>query len=321
MRDVGFSHLDWNLLRTFVTIAQSNSITDAAQRLHLTQPAVSVSLKRLEEQVGHRLIERSSTMFELTSAGRSLLAEALEITAAVSRLPASLGAAEKVLTGEATIVMASHITCDEFDAGLEAFHRRHPQVRLTLQVEASREALAMVAARKAEMAICLIGERNPQLEYNFLFQEHFGLYCGPTHPFYGRSDLTMADLAGQDSVGYLTERSDQAMRELAALRLRTGLNPVVVGTSHNLEEVKRMVIAGFGIGPLPVHCVEADVLAGRLWRLPPFESTPRAEIYFVTHPPSLRSRIENELHRAFAEQADKRPPEARVYGQHSPLQR
>ena len=82
-----------------------------------------------------------------------------------------------------------------------------------------------------------------------------------------------------------------------------------------------MVIAGFGIGPLPVHCVEADVLAGRLWRLPPFESTPRAEIYFVTHPPSLRSRIENELHRAFAEQADKRPPEARVYGQHSPLQR
>lgn len=314
MKDIGFAHLDWNLLRSFVTIAQSQSITDAAQRLCLTQPAVSGSLKRLEEQVGHRLIERTSTMFELTEAGRTLFLQAVEITAAVSRLPASLNDAQRVLAGEATIIVASHVTCDEFDAALATFHRRHPQVRLTLQVEPSREALAMIAARRAELAICLIGERNPQLEYNLLFQEHFGLYCGPRHPLFGREGLTLADLAGYDSVGYMTERSNRAMHELASLRLRAGLNPDLVGISHNVEEVRRMLIAGFGIGPMPVHVAQTDVAEGRLWRLPPFGDTPRAGVFFVTQPATLRNRIEEELYRVFMEQAMARPLEARTYG-------
>lgn len=314
MGDIGFSHLDWNLLRSFVTIAQSRSITDAAQRLCLTQPAVSGSLKRLEEQVGHRLIERSSTQFELTEAGRTLLSEAMEITAAVARLPASLGQAQKVLTGEATIVLASHVDGVEFDAALAAFHRRHPQVRLTLQVEASREGLAMVAARRAQIGVCVIGERNPQLEYTLLFQEHFGFYCGPSHPLFGRRNLSMADLAGYDSVGFLTERSDRALHELASLRLRAGLNPEVVGSSHNAEEVRRMIIAGFGIGPMPIHVAERDCWAGQLWRLPPYADTPRAGIYFVTQPSGMRTPIEEELHRAFCDQVAARPPEERVYG-------
>ncbi|MGO4854611.1 LysR family transcriptional regulator [Phaeovulum sp. W22_SRMD_FR3] len=314
---MGFSHLDWNLLRSFVTIAQSQSITDAAQRLCLTQPAVSGSLKRLEEQVGYRLIERSSTMFELTDAGRTLLAEAIDITAAVSRLPASLEEAEKVLTGAATIVLASHVESPEFDAALALFHRRHPQVRLTLQVEASREALAMVAARRANMAVCVVGECNLQLEYTLLFQEHFGLYCGPSHPLFGIEGLSIADLAGHESIGYLAERSNRALHELSALRLRCGMQTELVGQSHNLEEVRRMVIAGFGIGPLPIHVAERDCAAGRLWRLPPYEGTPQAGVYFVTLPAALRSRIEDELHRAFAEQVALSPPEARIYGEAS----
>ncbi|WP_339115243.1 LysR family transcriptional regulator [Thioclava sp. GXIMD2076] len=315
MKDIGFSHLDWNLLRSFVTIAQSSSITDAAQRLCLTQPAVSGSLKRLEEQVGYRLIERSSTMFELTEAGRALLGEALEITATVSRLPASLGEAEKVLSGDATIVLASHVESPDFDAALATFHQRHPQVRLTLQVEASREGLAMVAAKRADMGVCVVGDsNNMQLDYTLLFQEHFGLYCGPTHPLFGREGLSVSDLEGFSSVGYLAESSNRALHELTALRQRCGLNLDLVGRSHNLEEIKRMVIAGFGIGPLPVHVVERDCAAGRLWRLPPYESTPQAGVYFVTQPAPLRSRIAEELHRIFTEQVETRPPEDRVYG-------
>ncbi|WP_330647049.1 LysR family transcriptional regulator (plasmid) [Thioclava litoralis] len=314
MKDIGFSHLDWNLLRSFVTIAQSSSITDAAQRLCLTQPAVSGCLKRLEEQVGYRLIERSSTMFELTEAGRRLLHEAIDITAAVSRLPASLGEAEKVLTGEATIVLASHVESPEFDAALACFHQRHPQVGLTLKVEASREGLAMVAAKRADMAVCVVGDSNLQLEYTLLFQEHFGLYCGPSHPLFGREDLSVSDLNGFASVGYLAESSNRALHELTALRQRCGLKPDLVGRSHNLEEIKRMIIAGFGIGPLPVHVVERDCAAGRLWRLPPFEGTPQAGVYVVTQPAALRTRIADELHRVFSEQVAAHPPESRIYG-------
>ena len=61
--------MDWNLLRTFVVLAQSRSVTDAANRLRLTQPSVSTALKRLEDRVGKRLIHRSPGRFELTEAG------------------------------------------------------------------------------------------------------------------------------------------------------------------------------------------------------------------------------------------------------------
>lgn len=314
MQDFGFPHLDWNLLRSFVVIARSRSITDAAQQLHLTQPAVSVGLKRLEDQVGQRLIDRSSTSFALTEAGRVLLATAVQMTSLAARLPSRFEATTDVLRGEAVIVLASHIACDEFDAGLARFRTRHPEVRLTLQVEASREAIAMVASQRAQMAVCLIGERNPQLEHNLLYQEHFGFYCGPGHRLYGRSDLTLEDLAGEPSVGYPTERINNAMSELASLRLRAGMRPELGGLSHNIEEVRRMILAGFGIGPLPIHVAEAQGAMSGLWRLPPYDNTPRAEVYFTTRSAQIRSRIESELHRAMAEQAARRPPERRVYG-------
>ncbi|WP_158243080.1 LysR family transcriptional regulator [Acidimangrovimonas sediminis] len=313
-KEIVSPHLDWNLLRSFVTIARARSITDAAQRLNLTQPAVSVSLKRLEEQVGRRLIERSPTSFALTDAGLALLAEAEEINAAVSRLPMRLDQSDVELQGEAVIVLASHVICREFDAALATFHRRHPKVRLTLSVVASREALAMVASRRAQLAVCLVSERSPQLDLTFLFQEHFALYCGPAHPLFGRTDLTLADLEGEASVGFVTERTDRALMEVAALRLRAKLSGDVVGTSHNLEEVRRMIVAGLGVGPLPVHVAEPDCEAGRLWRLPPYEDIPRADIYVATLAEHARSPIEQELWRAFTEQAHLRPPEERVYG-------
>ena len=78
--------MDWNLLRTFVVLAQSRSVTDAANRLRLTQPSVSTALKRLENRVEKRLIHRAPGRFELTEAGETLYREALDIQGAILRL-------------------------------------------------------------------------------------------------------------------------------------------------------------------------------------------------------------------------------------------
>ena len=80
-------NLDWNLLRTFVVLVQEGSVTGAANRLLLQQPAVSMAMKRLEETVGCRLIERRPGYFEMTEAGRKVYLQAREIFGAVVRLP------------------------------------------------------------------------------------------------------------------------------------------------------------------------------------------------------------------------------------------
>ena len=64
---------------------------------------------------------------------------------------------------------------------------------------------------------------------------------------------------------------------------------LTIGTSSHLEEVKRLIIAGFGFGPLPIHVVEDDVRAGRLWRLPPYDGAPMVDVHLV-HDRSARRR-------------------------------
>ncbi|MEZ5929261.1 MAG: LysR substrate-binding domain-containing protein [Parvularculaceae bacterium] len=74
------------------------------------------------------------------------------------------------------------------------------------------------------------------------------------------------------------------LRPVALLRESAALAPQPAGVSNNLEEVRRMVIAGLGIAPLPIHVVERDVRDGLLWRLPPYESPPAIDLFVVTNP-------------------------------------
>lgn len=80
-------NLDWNLLRTLVVVVQEGSITATANRLLIQQPAVSMALKRLEETIGHRLIDRRPGRFEMTEAGRKVYLQAREMFGTVVRLP------------------------------------------------------------------------------------------------------------------------------------------------------------------------------------------------------------------------------------------
>jgi len=94
--------LDWNLLRTFLTIVHERSLSRAAVRLHITQPAVSLALRRLEEHLGHTLIERRGSNFRLTRAGEEVLRIATDVYGSVARLGAELAVVDKRRTEDGT---------------------------------------------------------------------------------------------------------------------------------------------------------------------------------------------------------------------------
>ena len=142
--------LDWNLLRTFVVLAESRSVTEAAERLRLKQPTVSNALKRLEDRLGKKLIERSPGRFELTQAGRLLHREAIDIHGAILRLDTIMREVTDEVQGHVRVSMASHVVCPLFDDALKTFHLRHPRATLSIDVSASREAIASVLGRRVE---------------------------------------------------------------------------------------------------------------------------------------------------------------------------
>jgi len=305
--------LDWNLLRTFIVLAQSSSVTEAADRLRLKQPTVSSALKRLEERIGKRLINRSPGHFELTEAGRLLHKEAVDIQGAILRLGTLMRDISDEVRGHVDIAMASHVVSPLFDETLRQFHQMHPSATLSINISASKDALEAVMGRRASLAVCLVRNRNPKLEYTRLFREFFGLFCGPSHPLFGRSDLTKADLAGQSSVSFVTDRLEDALRTVTLMRAEADLDDRVVGTSANLEEVRRMILAGLGIGPLPVHVVRRDVEDGMLWQLPPYENLPEIDVHVVWNPKAKMNRAETAMLDLLLEQIRQTPIGERTY--------
>ncbi|MGG7644322.1 LysR family transcriptional regulator [Rhodovulum sp. YNF3179] len=305
--------LDWNLLRTFVVLAEAESVTAAAERLGLTQPTLSAALKRLEDRLGKRLIERKPGHFALTEAGKLLYREAVEIHGAILRLGTLVRDVSDEVRGHVRIAMASHVVCPVFDAALTAFHRRHPAATISIDVSASREAVGAVTARRASLAVCLVHDRSPKLEYRRLYREYFGLFCGPPHPLFGRRGLAMADLAGHSSVSFVTDRMSDALRPVAMMRAEAELEERIVGTSAHLEEVRRMIVAGLGVGPLPMHVVRRDIEDGLLWQLPPYERMPAIDVHIIWNPRARMNRAEEALLADLQARIEATPIEARTY--------
>lgn len=305
--------LDWNLLRSFVVLAQSSSVTEAADRLRLTQPSVSTALKRLEQHVGRKLIDRAPGHFRLTDAGEALYREALDIQGSILRLSTLMRDMTDEVTGHVRLTLASHVICPLFDQVLAEFHAEHPRATLSIEVQSSAAAIESVTARAASFAVCLVHKRNPRLEYRRLYREYFGLFCGPPHPLFGRRDLTRADLAGHSSVSFDTDRLQDALKPVTLMRAEADLGDLVVGTSSHLEEVRRMIIAGLGIGPLPLHVAERDVRDGLMWQLPPYDQTPAIDVHVVWNPRASLNRAEQSLLTRLQQQIEATPMDKRTY--------
>ena len=305
--------LDWNLLRTFVVLAQSGSITEAAGKLRLAQPSVSAALKRLEERVGKQLVVRGAGQFHLTEAGEALRREAVEIQGSILRIATLMRDVTDEIRGHLRIALASHVVCPLFDRVLAEFHAAHPRATVSLDVRSSAEAISGVADKSASLAVCLVRERNPRLEYRRLYREFFGLYCGPPHPLFGRAGLTRADLAGQSAVGFETDRLGGILQAVTLLRAEAEMRDEMVGVSSHLEEVRRMIVAGLGIGALPVHVAARDVADGLLWRLPPYDDPPPVDVHVVWNPRTRMNRAERAFLAALTEAIEATPIEERTY--------
>ena len=305
--------LDWNLLRTFVVVADAGSITRAAEALGLQQPSVSSALKRLEGHLGRQLIDRRPGRFALTEAGRLLYDEAVDITGAILRIGTAIREVQEEVQGHVSIAIASHVVCPLLNDALGEFHKRHPAATLSIEVSSSREALDKLVARRSSFAVCLVKDRNPKLEYRRLFREFFGLFCGPSHPLFGRKGLSTTDLAGEASVSFVTDHMNDALRPVTLMRAAAGLEDRVVGSSSNLEEVRRMIVAGLGIGPLPLHVVREDVAMGRLWQLPPYEEPPAIDVHVVWNPRARVNRAEASLLQGLLDKIEQTPEADRIY--------
>ncbi|WKL29799.1 LysR family transcriptional regulator (plasmid) [Sinorhizobium meliloti] len=271
-----FAHnLDWNLLRTFVVVVEEGSITAAANRLLLQQPAVSMALKRLEQTIGQKLIDRRPGRFDLTEAGEKLHLQCRDIFAAVIRLPHVLETAGEEITGHLNIHAVSHAHNPAWDRKLGSFFRMHPKVTISMTVATTVDVLSAVERNIATMGLCdgIIPEG---LNKSFHIRERYALYCGRGHRLFGVDGVDFHDLRGDPYIAFIADvLGGQHMNSVTAVRAVGSFGQQVRGVSCNVEEVMRLIAANVGIGMLPDHIASEAVVAGDLWQLPPIATCRR----------------------------------------------
>ncbi|NBA95886.1 LysR family transcriptional regulator [Pseudomonas sp. R5(2019)] len=273
--------LDWNLLRTYLVIGQEGSISRAAARLHITQSAVSQALKRLEEQLECTLIQRRGPRFDLTEAGDEVYRIASDIYGNVSRLSAAIETRQDDVIGKIRLLTISCVQSTRYDDFLAEFHHRHPRVEFEIEVMRSSDIISSLLQKTATLGVGLCRIPQPKLEQRCLLHERYAFFCGQRHRFFGRKDLTLESLQGENFVSFTSDQIGGNLSPLAMFRDQQGFTGKIVASSSSFEEIRRLVYAGFGIGCLPDHAVEAEVQSGQLWRLPPEEGIVDVDIHLL----------------------------------------
>lgn len=276
--------LDWNLLKVFMEIVRAGGIGSAARSLNKQQPSISASLKRLEDQLGARLFERSTGGIRITQAGKALQAVCEEVFDSVRMAQHQVAQAAKRVSGEVRIQLISSIICPEFDEAIASFHRRHPAIAMELRVSPWRGVLDALVRGDVEVGIGYEGmahsSQNPGhgLIYEPMFIETQQLFCASQHPLYGRR-IARLDVLSRE--GFVLTGADEP-EAVTRLRSRHGLGGTRAGQAEDVHEALRLIALGVGIGFLPVAAAAQAVAQGKLWPLLPEEARPSYEIHLIS---------------------------------------
>jgi len=275
--------LDWNLLRTFLVIADERSLTRAGERLFLCQPTISGALRRLEDRLGCRLVVRGAGQFDLTDEGQRVYEHCLQVFNAVSEIGEIKRQSQHEISGRIRLRTISGVSSPVLDAVIADFSRRNPRVQIEISVGHSYDIIAAVTKEMIPIGLCLFQLEAPNVEYRLLCREPFHIYCGAGHPLFGKTIRSPDDLWSASWVEFACEQGQRMLHPLALFKKTRGLGERVVAIAEGCEDLKTLLRGGIGVGFLPQHAAEEDVRNGRLWRLEGHFPPPSVNIYLATN--------------------------------------
>jgi DNA-binding transcriptional LysR family regulator len=165
--------LDVDAVQAFVTIADFQSFTRAAEALGTTQGAISVKLKRLEDRLGHKLIERTPRLVRLSAQGALLLSSARDFLTAHDRALAGLSSVQRHFT----LGIATHVVGPEMPTLLARLNAHDPALTIEVRLDASHELID--AFDRGEIDAAIIRREDDRRNGEVLGPEHFGWYATP----------------------------------------------------------------------------------------------------------------------------------------------
>ena len=243
--------MDFRQFRYFVTTADELHYARAAERLGVSQPALSQQIKTLEQQLGVQLFARKNRRIELTEAGAAFLTEA---RATLAMADQSIRVAQDTARGAAGKIDIGYVGSVMYElrfAGLlKAYCQRHPQVRLTLHERPILPQIEAVAQRQLDIAI--VREPLPQslpqgIETFTLSSQRLVVVLPVAHALAKAPSIALAELAGDDFLAFLDPEGVGLGHALLELCRAAGFEPRIAQRVSEIATMTSLIAAGFGV--------------------------------------------------------------------------
>ena len=257
--------MDTRQLAAFCEVVDRKSFSQAAERLGVTQPAVSLQVRSLEKRLGRTLLDRSGRRVEPTEAGLALYRGAQRMLALEGQLIEELDAGEEgELGGTLEVGASTGPGSTVVPVLLCEFQRENPGVAVSLSISDTQSVVDRVAERELELGVVGAARRHRGVVFEPFFRDEVVLACPPGHRFAGRS-VSLEELREeplivmQEGAGVRQVIEDELRR--AGTRLRDLEPRLELGLQ---ESVKSAVAAGHGVTFISRTAIEADLAAGTL---------------------------------------------------------
>lgn len=270
--------IDAPCLLAFVAVAETHSFSAAAERLFITQPAISKRIALLEQQLDARLFDRVGRQITLTEAGDALLPRARSVLMDINDMSRAIHDLTGEVAGKLRVGTSHHIGLHRLPPVLRHYSQRYPRVKLDIHFIDSEEAWEAVLGGELEMGVVTLPPKpDDRLNSQIIWQDPLVFVCAPEHPLAKCQSVTLDMLTQYSAI--LPSPVTFTRGIVERLFDEHNLKLDIAMSTNYLETINMMVSIGLGWSVLP-----ATMLNGEAVQLPVDVPLPVRQLGVVTHP-------------------------------------
>jgi DNA-binding transcriptional LysR family regulator len=257
--------LDLSQLEVLVAVARERRFSRAAEKLFRTQSAVSQTIRKLENEVGEPLFDRSSREGVLTDAGKVLYEYAERLINLRSEATDSLSQLRELQRGK-LVIAANELTVLYVLPLLSEFRRLHPMIKITVERALGSRIPDDVLQHSVEFGVLSYEPQEPNLHSIVVYHDELVFVVPPTHPLASAAQVSIRQLGAESFVAHIV---NSPYREKVIQTFKSHKTPLHMDLElPTLQAMKQYVAMGNGVAFLPEISVENEVTRGELVRIP-----------------------------------------------------
>jgi len=244
-----WNNVSLNTLRLFIRVAQTCSFSEAARLEHVSQPALSRTIRLLEEQLGARMFDRNTRNVSLTAAGAKLQPIAERLISEFDLAFTDLSLALSGERGRVTVGALPSVAAAFLPAVLARFRSERPQVEVRVEDDLSDPLLDSLQDRRIDFAVTIAPEQTGQLDFQPLFSDECLLVMRKGDPLDASKPLSWAALEDSRFIAMAPASSVRRMTDAAFARANVVVRPLY--ECAHLSTVGGLILSGLGVSALP----------------------------------------------------------------------